>query len=514
MNRRRILPGSGAVSLSAVALALAALAILNWWSPANVSANPVCSIDLTWPGGTVVQLEPGNSYSFPFAANVTTQSVREVAVQIVPGSAPGLIVSAQPEFSTISGLPAGAVQTSTIPGSLTVTVPEAAAGGSYTVAGIGAFASCSTTDAQGSPITMGGRSVGHELIVRVVRPEPTATPQPEPTPTPTPIPTPPPPPAVCEPGFSLIGATTLEASAGDSVTVAFEASVVVRRVSQMQLEVDTSYQGVMQVSFNPPSASFSFDPLPADSVLRTFSGSVTIDIPEGVSAGSYSIDGLLARATCQGIDVQGSPTTFRAESPADSLTIRVQAATPTVQPTATSTATPAATATTSATVTVSPSATVTTTPTPRPSPTPRGTATATPTATTPADNATATSTATDGTPAVDQAATEPPTATPRSIVRPSVTTSPEMASPTPSEPSEGPAAETDTVVAGVSTDSTAEPAPDTSGASRLIWQESRALYAVESSDGSWGKPVAGVFAALLVAAGTAGTYRSRFRAGR
>jgi hypothetical protein len=501
VTRRATRHAPAAVILVAALIAATALSVVGVRSPASVSAQPICLIEFALPSGTSARIQPGNSFTFPFSVTIRSQDVQEISVQVTTGPTSGLAVTIQPEFTSLSNLPVGAPQTNQIFGGITVTVPVSFAPGDYNVSGIGAIATCRATDAQGNVSTQTPRTSAEHLVITVPAPLPTPTPLPEPTSTPIP------PPAICEPGFSFIGSSNLEASAGDELVIPFEASVIVRRVAQVTLSVETTYQGSMQIAIDPPSSNFTFDPLPADTVLRTFSGNIIIDVPANQPPGTYGINGFQAQATCQGVDTAGSPTTFQASSGSSNISVRLWPLTPTPRPTSTATAVPSptATATITPTVTVTPSASPTQSPTGTPATTATATAGVTTTATT-----VATSTATlspTQTPTVGPTSTPEPTATARSIVRPPLTTATTEVSTVEPQDTASPedAAATDTP------DTVAAPAGDASGSTTLVWQESRTLFAREDSGNDWARPLAGLLAALLIAGGAAGAWYSRNR---
>ena len=507
MTRRANHNAPAAVILAAALIAATALAVVGVRSPSSVFAQPICLIEFSLPSGSSAQIQPGNSFTFPFSVSVRSQDVQEISVQVTFGPTSGLLVAVQPEFTSFSNLPVGAPQTNQIFGGITVSVPGSFAPGNYTVSGIGAIATCRATDAQGNVSTLTPRTSAEHLVITVPAPLPTPTPQPEPTSTPIP------PPAICEPGFSFIGSSSLEASAGDEIVIPFEASVVVRRVTQVTLTAVTTYQGAMQVTIDPASSNFTFDPLPADTVLRTFTGNVRISVPANQPPGTYGINGFLAQATCQGVDTAGSPTTFQASSGASNITVRLLPLTPTPQPASTATTIPSPTpeATMTPTVIVTPPATATPTAPPTQSPTsiPRATATAgVMTTQTPTTSATGTATlAPTQTATAGPTSTPDPTATPRSIVRPPLTTATATVS---SVEQQGTPGQQDAAATNTPTDGTGS-ANGTAGSTTLVWQESRTLFAEEDTGNDWVWPLAGLLAAMLIAGGAAGVWYSRSR---
>lgn len=502
------------VILMAIVLATIAVGIVLSREPHSVAAAPACFVDLALPAGSSAQLAPGESATFSYAVTVTAEEVREINVDVLAGSTSGLVVAIQPASATIPVSQPGVRQNYPVFGGITVTVPQGFAPGTYSVSAIGAYVTCAVITRDGTtPVTT--RSEAREITITVAVPQPTPTPEPAPTSTPVP------PPAICEPGFSLLGDVTLETTPGNRLTAQFEASVVVRRISQVTLRVSSSYQGAMNVSLSPSQNSYSFESLPADTVLRTFSGTVTIDVPANQPPGTYTISGLQASATCQGVDAAGAPTTFGADSSPASISVRVWPLTPTQTPTSTATATATATVTSSptATATVTPTAsptpsaspTVTATGTPATTPTPTGTITPTPT---PTGTITPTATPTS-TPTPLPTSTQPPTSTPRSIVRSPVASVAGSDAPAATATPDGPPA-TSTIETSEAapTDTVAPAEPEGNGAMVLDWRESRELFADQSQTTGWLKLLAGVLAALLLAGGSAGAWHARNRSSR
>lgn len=473
-------------------------ALLLLGSQQTASAAPLCSVEFSLPSGSTAQLLPGESATFSYSAVITAAEVHQIGLQITGGSASGLAVSIQPQSTSFDVGLSRAPQSYPVSGSITVTVPDAAAPGIYTVGGLGAVSTCVTRTGAG-PQTSMGRDFAGEITITVVMPvapsptpTPTATPQPASTPTPEPTSTPIPPPVLCEPALTLTGDSNLEVAPGSQVSVPFEASVVVRRVSQATLMVSSRYHGPLDVAIDPSQSEFSFDPLSSTTALRTFSGAVSISVPAGQPPGSYTIDGFVASAACQGVDQAGSPASFSARSTAANITLRLAA--------------PAATPTSAATYTAIPSAT----PTVWPSATPSGTLTVAPTATqTASDSPTSTRTRTatptrspaPGTSTALPTSSATPTATQRGIVRSPSAAAGETtgivstAAPTASV---SPAATPQAVVAGVS-----------SGSTVLDWTEDREVVASQDEDESYVELIVGAGAVLLIAGGSYGAWRAR-----
>ncbi len=451
----------------ALLIASAALVVMFSVRPVDVSAQMACTVEFSLPGGSRASLQPGESYSFPYSALVSSSGFSDIEVEVATQSIGGLIVAIQPSVTTVGGLDQGIPQAVPVFGRIVVTVPESAAPGTYQVSGVGAIATCSATN-QGVTYSSTVRSNQMTIVIDVPEPEPT------PPPPPTPIPIPP----VCEPGISIIGEDTINAAPGERVVVPYEASIVVRRIFDASVQLEAQDQGLIRVSFEPDSSQFAFDPLPSGTILRTFTGNIILEIPQAQPPGTYGINGLVAMASCQGIDTSDDVITITGTSTNASLTIRLavpptetppSTETPTPEPTSTATLEPSPTSTSlpaTPTVTSAPDAS------PTPESTPTGTATAAP------------------------SATPAPTSTPRSIVRPpvgTVTVSGEV-TPTPTE-----AAGEPTVT------------PDLQGIG-LQWNESREQIEVSPAEESdWMRPLAGGLAALMIAGGGAGFWYSRGR---
>lgn len=501
MARSSISRRRAVLSAGATVLAVLALATVFWTTPQDTMAQAACDVTFSLPSGTSAELRPGESAVFSYSASVTAAGIDEIDVEVVAGTTSGLAVSIQPAVTSVSDVQRNTVQTYPVFGSITVSVPQGFAPGIYSVSGIGAIATCSIVTPNGSSSMM-ARSSAQHLTITVQQPLPTPTPVPEPTSTPIP------PPAVCEPGFAL-STTSISGRPGDRVTVSYEATIAVRRLTQVTLTLVSDYGGPITVTFDPGGQTFGFDPVPNDVVVRSFSGTVVLDVPGSVGGGSQSVGGLFVQASCQGIDASGSPTSFQTRSTASTITVQIASPTATPQPTATST--PSPTATTTATPTITPTAppttTPTTTPTITPTTTPATTATATVT-TTPTGTPTATVSPTPRvpptrTPTPSPTNTPEPTATPRSIVRPPVL------SQTPTATADAPSATApDTPVSPTDTSTPAD-GDDQEAFASLRWQESRALFADEEDDTDLTRPIIGLLAALMIAGGAAGAWYSR-----
>ena len=486
-------------------LLLAALAVLLVASPRDVVAQQLCSVEFSLPAGAYAELAPGESVMFSYSAEVTAYDMREINVEVLTGPSSGLIVSVRPSFTNVTGIQPDVAQIYPVFGGITVTVPESLPAGTYSVSGVGAIATCTTTDQNNNTVTQVSRSPAQHLTIDVLRPLPTPTMLPEPTSTPVP------PPAVCMPGFSL-ASSSFDAEPGERISVPFEATVAVRRVSEVILTLVSEHQGGIAVSFDPGGQTFGFDPLPAETVFRTFSGTIQLDTPADQQPGTYGVNGLYLQADCQGVDTTGSPTAFQTRSDAQRISVRLTAPTATPEPTSTNTPVPSPTATVTATATATarPSATPTATPGNNATATARATATATPTArpTSTADPAATPTRTTTATATVD------PTATPRSIVRPSgITPVPTMTIPGASPTATEDGGTTASPVEPADTPRPDEPGDEQMASTSLSWQESRAMFAAEESETGWGKPLAAILAAILIAAGSAGVWHTRYRSG-
>lgn len=483
---------------------LAALAVLFFLPSSEVAAQQNCIVDFSLPSGTYAMLAPGESATFSYTVEVTAYDMQAIGVEVITGQTSGLGVSVQPAFTNVAGIDPEVSQTYPVFGRITVTVPEAFLPGSYSVSGIAAVANCTGVVHNGDSTNYVNSSSALHLTIDVERPLPSPTPEPEPTRTPIP------PPAVCEPGFSLAG-RSFDAEPGERISVPFEASVAVRRVSEVVLTAVSDHEGGIAVAFEPGGQTFGFDPLPSETVFQTFSGTVHLDIPADQQPGTHGVNGLYIQASCQGVDSFGSATSFRSQSEALSITVRLASPTATPEPTSTNTAIPSPTATVTATVTATATARPSRTPTPGSTAT--ATATARPTGTstptvTPDPSATPSVTP-SGTPTVTQTNTAELTATPRSIVREPVLTQTPSAS-TPDAPVTATAGD-DPAAAPVEPSSTPESDNEQMASASLTWQESRALFAEQESESGWGKPLAVILAAALIAAGSAGVWHTRFR---
>jgi hypothetical protein len=458
-----------------VVVSVAALILMRDIS--SVAAAPVCAVELSLPAGSAAQLAPGASATFSYTVTVTAEEVREISVDVIAGSTSGLILSIQPASATISVTQPDIRQSYPLFGSITVTVPQDFGPGTYTITGLSSYVGCAVVTSDGTTMVRtrsAMREMSVSVSVSVIVPRPTATPVPLPTNTPVPAP------VTCEAGFALLDDATLEALPGNRLTVPFEASVIVRRVSQVSLRVVSTYQGAMRVSVEPSQRTYSFELLSTDAVLRTFTGTITIDVPTSQPAGSYLIADLYARASCQSVDAVGSPTSFGSDSATESIVVRLWPPTP--GPTRTPAPTP------TRTPTPSPTATMTVTPTP--SPVPSQTPTVTPTRTPSPTN------------------TQAPSPTPRSIVRLPLTSVTETGEP---------AAMTAVVATPSSTEVEAESTgvviPDEDGSAAMVfeWQANGAFIAEEPQTSGWLKPLAGFLSALLLGAGIAGAWGARGR---
>lgn len=463
----------GAFAGLALLLVAVALLAIPGVRPVDVAAQIACDVEFSLPGGNAVRLQPGETHSFSYSVLVSASGVNAVDVEVTTQSIAGLIVAIQPSVTTVDGLQRDIPQAVPVFGRIVVTVPESAAPGTYTIAGVGAVATCYASS-QNVDYQTTVRSNQTSIVVEVPEPEPT------PTPSPTPVPIPP----FCEPGISIIGDDVINASPGDRLVVPYEASVVVRRIFDVTVEVMAQDQGSIRVSFEPASGNFTFDPAPSSTTLRTFTGNIIIDIPQAQPPGTYGINGLMATALCYGLDTTDDVTTITGTSTNASLTIRLAVPptatpppteTPTPEPTSTATIEPSPTATATATV---PPVAATSTSVPEPSPTAT-------------DSPTSTSTAT-----AEASPTASSTPTPRSIVRTPVgtVTVEGEASVTPTETAEPP----------VST-----PKLDGIG---LLWNENRqAIEAEPVEESDWMRPLAGGLAALMIAGGGAGIWFTRGR---
>lgn len=464
-------------SFAGIALLIAALTLFSVSSirPADVSAQIACSVDFSLPGGSSVALYPGESYSFSYSALVSASGISAITVDISTQSISNLIVAIQPSTTSVDGLQQDIPQAVPVFGRIVVSVPESASPGVYQIAGIGATATCSASS-QGVEYETTARSNQVRITVDVLEPEPT------PTPEPTPIPIPP----VCEPGLSIVGENTVNAFPGDQIIVPYEASIVVRRIFDASIQLEARDQGSISVRFEPDNGHFTFDPLPSGTTLRTFTGNVILDIPAAQPPGTYGINGLVALATCQGVDIADDVTTISGTSSNASLSIRLTVP-PTATPEPTDTPTPEPTSTATTEPAIDPTSTATATAPPAPS-----TATSVPDASpTPLATSTSTSTAT-----AEPSATASPTSTPRSIVRPPVGTIAigGEVTPTPTERGDEPTS-----------------TPDLQGVG-LLWDENRETIEVEPTEESnWARPLAGSVAFLMIAAGSAGLWYTRLR---
>jgi hypothetical protein len=487
-------------SIGVSALAVLAMATIFWATPQDTAAQAACDVNFSLPAGSTAELRPGESATFSYAASVTAAGIDEIDIEVVAGTTSGLAVAIQPAFTSVSGVNRNTLQTYPVFGAITVTVPQGFAAGTYSVSGIGAIATCSIVTPNGNS-TMMARSSAQHLAITVLPPIPTPTPVPEPTNTPIP------PPAICEPGFSL-STSSVNGRPGEQYTVSYEATVAARRLSQVTLTLVSEYGGPIAVSFEPNGQTFGFDPIPNDVVVRSFSGTVVLDVPGSIAGGTQSVGALYVQASCQGVDASGSPTTFQTTSAASTITVQITAPTATPQPTNTPAPTATATVTPTTIPTASPTQTPTSTSTPTTTPTTTPTGTVTPT-TTPTGTPEATASPTQRVPPTrtstpSPTATPEPTATPRSIVRPPVV-SPTSTPTVDTAPTTG----QDTTTA-VPTD-TAIPADDNdaTAAASLSWQESRALFASEEDDTDLTRPIIGLLAALMIAGGSAGAWYSR-----
>ncbi|RIK34961.1 MAG: hypothetical protein DCC58_21015, partial [Chloroflexi bacterium] len=145
----------------------------------------------------------------------------------------------------------------------------------------------------------------------------------------------------CAPSLALATSGPVYADPGDVFGVPLSVTVVGAEVLQISVVYALGSTGGLSVAFNPGGHELAVAPPNSLPTTHSFSGVMIVSVPADSPTASYTITSILARATCQTV----SSAIIGGSSPAQTLTVRVEAPTATATATATNTPSPTATLT-------------------------------------------------------------------------------------------------------------------------------------------------------------------------